>query len=186
MALYLICGHKTGQILKQATSHLPEPMLSWLILIWTPRGQIPVKFKTKYTSIFCLEFMNFNGICILYIHVLLLIIIQENYIWKFCLQNVSHFVPASMLVFVFHKDRFQLHVPFQCWEMIENRYWLHIFFYIPLNISSMTSVKPETYGKTWVHNHDNSLQNKCRTADIDWQNLGRSGKLSFFIIYKYI
>ena len=31
-----------------------------------------------------------------------------------------------------------------------------------------------------------SLQNKCRTADIDRQNLGRSGKLSFFIIYKYI
>ena len=31
-----------------------------------------------------------------------------------------------------------------------------------------------------------SLQNKCRTADIERQNLGRSGKLSFFIIYKYI
>ena len=30
-----------------------------------------------------------------------------------------------------------------------------------------------------------SLQNKCRTADIDRQNLGRSGKLSFFIIYKF-
>ena len=31
----------------------------------------------------------------------------------------------------------------------------------------------------------NSLQNKCRTADIDRQNLGRSGKFSFFIIYKF-
>ena len=31
----------------------------------------------------------------------------------------------------------------------------------------------------------NSLQNKCWTADIDRQNLGRSGKLSFFIIYKF-
>ena len=30
-----------------------------------------------------------------------------------------------------------------------------------------------------------SLQNKCRTADPDRQNLGRSGKLSFFIIYKF-
>ena len=30
-----------------------------------------------------------------------------------------------------------------------------------------------------------SLQNKCRTADPDWQNLGLSGKLSFLIIYKF-
>ena len=32
---------------------------------------------------------------------------------------------------------------------------------------------------------DYSLQNKCRTADPDRQNLGRSGKLSFFVIYKF-
>ena len=31
----------------------------------------------------------------------------------------------------------------------------------------------------------NSLQNKCRTADPDRQNLRRSGKLSFFVIYKF-
>ena len=31
----------------------------------------------------------------------------------------------------------------------------------------------------------NSLQNKCRTTDPDRQNLGRSGKLSFFILYKF-
>ena len=30
-----------------------------------------------------------------------------------------------------------------------------------------------------------SLQNKCQTTDPDWQNLGWSGKLSFFIIYKF-
>ena len=30
-----------------------------------------------------------------------------------------------------------------------------------------------------------SLQNKCRTADPDRQNSGRSGKLSFFVIYKF-
>ena len=30
-----------------------------------------------------------------------------------------------------------------------------------------------------------SLQNKCRTADPDRQNLRRSGKLSFFVIYKF-
>ena len=30
-----------------------------------------------------------------------------------------------------------------------------------------------------------SLQNKCRTVDPNRQNLGRSGKLSFFIIYKF-
>ena len=30
-----------------------------------------------------------------------------------------------------------------------------------------------------------SLQNKCRTADPDRQNLSQSGKLSFFIIYKF-
>ena len=30
-----------------------------------------------------------------------------------------------------------------------------------------------------------SLQNKCRTTDPDRQNLGQSGKLSFFIIYKF-
>ena len=30
-----------------------------------------------------------------------------------------------------------------------------------------------------------SLQNKCRTADPDWQNWGRSSKLSFFVIYKF-
>ena len=30
-----------------------------------------------------------------------------------------------------------------------------------------------------------SLQNKCKTSDPDQQNLGRSGKLSFFIIYKF-
>ena len=35
------------------------------------------------------------------------------------------------------------------------------------------------------HMNQSSLQNKCRTADPDWQNLGRSGKLSFFIIYKF-
>ena len=39
------------------------------------------------------------------------------------------------------------------------------------------------------HNLDNdSLQNKCRTANPDQQNLGRSGKLSFFTIsvaYRY-
>ena len=29
------------------------------------------------------------------------------------------------------------------------------------------------------------LQNKCRTADPDWQNLGRSSKPSFFVIYKF-
>ena len=39
----------------------------------------------------------------------------------------------------------------------------------------------------WARNETfhSSLQNKCRTADIDRQNLGRSGKLSFFIIYKF-
>ena len=31
-----------------------------------------------------------------------------------------------------------------------------------------------------------SLQNKCRTTDPHHQNLGRSGKLSFFIIYKFL
>ena len=36
-------------------------------------------------------------------------------------------------------------------------------------------------GKT----HTTSLQNKCRTADPDQQNLGPSGKLSVFIIYKF-
>ena len=30
-----------------------------------------------------------------------------------------------------------------------------------------------------------SLQNKCRTADPDWQNLGRASKLCFFIISKF-
>ena len=30
-----------------------------------------------------------------------------------------------------------------------------------------------------------SLQNKCRTVDPDQQNLSRSGKLSFFTIYKF-
>ena len=30
-----------------------------------------------------------------------------------------------------------------------------------------------------------SLQNKCRTVDPDRQNLGRSGKLSFFVIFKF-
>ena len=30
-----------------------------------------------------------------------------------------------------------------------------------------------------------SLQNKCRIADPDCQNLGRYGKLSFFVIYKF-
>ena len=30
-----------------------------------------------------------------------------------------------------------------------------------------------------------SLQHKCHTADPDWQNLGRFGKLSFVIIYKF-
>ena len=30
-----------------------------------------------------------------------------------------------------------------------------------------------------------SLQNKCRTADPDRQNSGRSGKLSFFVIYEF-
>ena len=45
------------------------------------------------------------------------------------------------------------------------------------------------YAKVFIHmvrpDH-HSLQNKCRTADIDRQNLGRSGKLSFFIIHKCI
>ena len=36
--------------------------------------------------------------------------------------------------------------------------------------------------KTW---YQFSLQNKCRTEDPDGQNLGRSGKLSFFTIYKF-
>ena len=34
--------------------------------------------------------------------------------------------------------------------------------------------------ETWI-----SLQNKCPTVDPDQQNLGWSGKLSFFIIYKF-
>ena len=34
-------------------------------------------------------------------------------------------------------------------------------------------------------NHHLSLRNKCRTADPDRQNLRRSGKLSFFVIYKF-
>ena len=38
----------------------------------------------------------------------------------------------------------------------------------------------------WSHRYmDFSLQNKCWTADPDRQNLGRSGKLSFFTIYKF-
>ena len=37
----------------------------------------------------------------------------------------------------------------------------------------------------WIHKYDCSLQNKCRTADPDRQNLRRSGKLSFFVIYKF-
>ena len=32
---------------------------------------------------------------------------------------------------------------------------------------------------------DCSLQNKCRTMNPDGQNLDRSGKLSFFVIYKF-
>ena len=30
-----------------------------------------------------------------------------------------------------------------------------------------------------------SSQYKCRTADPNWQNLSRSGKLSFFTIYNF-
>ena len=50
-----------------------------------------------------------------------------------------------------------------------------------------TSVQGTTCGLTAPSHHLNqcSLQNKCRTADPDWQNLGRSGKVSFFIIYKF-
>ena len=32
---------------------------------------------------------------------------------------------------------------------------------------------------------ESSLENKCQTADPDWQNLNLSGKLSFFFIYKF-
>ena len=55
-----------------------------------------------------------------------------------------------------------------------NRIWL------PININSKASYVYEEL-KYWF----NSLQNNRWTVDSDRQNLGRSGKLSFFIIYKF-
>ena len=62
--------------------------------------------------------------------------------------------------------------------------------------SDVTSVNVHLNTNTWqmldktekfvfIWSHKNSLQNKCRTAEPDQQNLGRSGKLSFFIIFKF-
>ena len=48
--------------------------------------------------------------------------------------------------------------------------------------TSATDVRCQTLGKIFT-DPTYSLQNKCRTVDPDRQNLGRSGKLSFFTIY---
>ena len=48
----------------------------------------------------------------------------------------------------------------------------------------MSTLGPVVVAQQVVDPGHLSLQNKCRSADPDRQNLGRSGKISFFIIYK--
>ena len=51
-------------------------------------------------------------------------------------------------------------------------------------LNSILVTKPGNIRVKWLEKLY-SLQNKCRTTDPEWQNLGRSGKLSFFLKYKF-
>ena len=61
------------------------------------------------------------------------------------------------------------HGYYQCFNICVWIYWSICSIYTAVNI----------------HKQYNSLKNKCGTKDPDRQNLGRSGKLSFFNIYKF-
>ena len=72
-----------------------------------------------------------------------------------------------------------------------NQFWLSLvrFGGIQLRAISLDVLKIAViricYETTHLNLPPHSLQNKCRTTDPDQQNLGRSGKLSFFVIYKF-
>ena len=58
---------------------------------------------------------------------------------------------------------------------------IFMFFFLK---SVEPTILPGTLKCIDMH-HCNNLQSKCRTVDPYRQNLGRSSKLSFFIIYKF-